>query len=137
MAACLSAGLVAFGDSNGSVLIYDTKNLKEKKRLDGAHQGPVSLLQFSPVNSDRFFLVSAGCNGRMNVYDVATGFEMIQTLEDSIVSISAVQFCRGHHMLAVVSQDNSVLFYAWKYVSIYCTELMASNIDIQIKDQNT
>ena len=129
MGASLSAGLVAFGDTNGAVLIYDTKNSKEKKRLDGTHQGPVSLLQFSPVLSDRFFLVSAGCNGRINVYDVATGFEVLQTIDDSILPLSAVQFCRGHRMLAVVSQDNTVFFYAWKYVST-TLNLEALNIDI-------
>ncbi|XP_073388817.1 uncharacterized protein [Physcomitrium patens] len=108
---------LAAGDRNGNLRVYDLNTL-QLIIFKEAHDGEVLSLSFTSNTKDTLveeptsipLLASGGRDRLINIYDVNSRYDIVETLADHTALITSVKFaCCGSKLLSC-SADKSVIF---------------------------
>jgi WD40 repeat protein len=102
-----SGGQIAGGMEDGSLRVWDTKDLGEPPRYGKPHEGRVADLAYSP---DGALLASAGSDGRILLWDAATGAPRGE-VGPHPTRARAVAFSASGRLLASGGDDGVVLLW--------------------------
>ena len=97
------SSLVAAGDHDGTVHVWDTRNSWAVRAFSG-HSGPVTGVAFTPDNST---LVSAGHDGKVRLWNVSSG-QAEQVLDAGGEPLNDMSLATDGSVLATVGQDGVV-----------------------------
>lgn len=103
---------LASGDRSGNIRIYDSATMQELCKIE-AHDSEVLCLEYSETDAtDLNLMASASRDRLLHVFDVAKGYEFVQTLSDHSSSITAVRFLANQRNVQMVScgADKSIIF---------------------------
>ncbi|HTU22763.1 MAG TPA: WD40 repeat domain-containing protein [Gemmataceae bacterium] len=105
MRLCLSADGATFATADfNSILLWDTKTGRERRRPFAGHRSPITCLSFSP---DGRTLVSASARGSVRLWDVATAKEL-RVFREPAAMVSAVVFSPDGRRIACGDRRNVV-----------------------------
>jgi WD40 repeat protein len=96
-------GLLAAGDSENNLRLYDAGSLKESKLLNG-HQDTIAAIAFS---ADGKLVASGDVGGRIRIWDIARGKETLQ-----IDSLHAIQHVAVQGQKILLGGANGVVRHA-------------------------
>ena len=101
-----SGGLLAAGDAQGTLLVWDvTAGTRVRTRAD-AHGGSIAALAFSP---DGQILASASADGTVRLWDAETGRPAAPALEGHSDWVTGVAFAWGGRSLFSSGRDGRIL----------------------------
>ncbi len=103
--------LLAIGDSNGALKLWETDTGQEIREL-GGHYSLISGLSFSPNGR---YLASSSFDLKVKIWDVVSG-EQVAVIKDFNSQVNYVTFSPDGNLLAAVDQDGKV--QAWEVNSV-------------------
>ncbi|CAG8462322.1 6111_t:CDS:10 [Cetraspora pellucida] len=103
--------LMASGDRSGNLRVHDLNTFKEITYQE-AHDAEILTIEFTDtrVPGAPYLIATASRDRILHVFDVNSGFKLVQTLDDHSSSITAIKFTNDGGKLISCGADKSIIF---------------------------
>ncbi|KAI8139945.1 WD40-repeat-containing domain protein [Fennellomyces sp. T-0311] len=103
--------LLATGDRNGNLRVHSMESW-EQITYQEAHDSEILAMDLTnPIQNDiPYMIVTASRDRLLHVFDINSGFQLVQTLDDHSSSITAVKFSKNAKRLISCGADKGVIF---------------------------
>ncbi|KAI9276937.1 hypothetical protein BDA99DRAFT_554881 [Phascolomyces articulosus] len=103
--------LLATGDRNGNLRVHSMETW-DQITYQEAHDSEILAMDLThPSKNDTPYMIATASRDRLlHVFDINSGFQLVQTLDDHSSSITAVKFSRNAQRLISCGADKGVIF---------------------------
>ncbi|KAG2218778.1 hypothetical protein INT45_000315, partial [Circinella minor] len=103
--------LLATGDRNGNLRVHSMETW-DQITYQEAHDSEILAMDLTrPSQKDTPYMIATASRDRLlHVFDINSGFQLVQTLDDHSSSITAVKFSRNAKRLISCGADKGVIF---------------------------